>query len=199
MLESWPLPVNPAQARPILGSINMDCVAREKRERGKGWGYVVMSAHVGYMGRWRGSAWRVMRTYVDRDVPGIILYLWRDLTKVISILIRDPETGNQTRAPPWEASTLAKSYFKQRANSYSEHLHMSPRHSRWPLCLEPPSSPENLTLVGVTSRTARLLWSGPLAKPKIERFVIQWKRQQGEILYFQRDFKGTVAWDGFLA
>jgi hypothetical protein len=45
---------------------------------------------------------------------------------------------------------------------------------------EPPSSPENLTLVGVTSRSARLLWSGPAAKPKIERFVIQWKRQQGK-------------------
>ena len=44
---------------------------------------------------------------------------------------------------------------------------------------EPPSSPDNLTILSVTSRTARISWSISRAEPKIERFVVQWKRQDG--------------------
>jgi len=42
---------------------------------------------------------------------------------------------------------------------------------------EPPSSPENLTLASVTSRTARIAWAVSRAEPKIERFLVQWKAQ----------------------
>lgn len=44
---------------------------------------------------------------------------------------------------------------------------------------EPPSSPDNLTILSVTSRTARLSWSISRAEPKIERFVVEWKAQDG--------------------
>ena len=44
---------------------------------------------------------------------------------------------------------------------------------------EPPNSPDNLTILSVTSRTARISWSISRAEPKIERFVVQWKRQDG--------------------
>ena len=44
---------------------------------------------------------------------------------------------------------------------------------------EPPSSPDNLTILSVTSRTARISWSISRAEPKIERFVVQWKKQHG--------------------
>ena len=45
---------------------------------------------------------------------------------------------------------------------------------------EPPNSPDNLTILSVTSRTARVSWSISRAEPKIERFVVQWKRQHGK-------------------
>ena len=48
-------------------------------------------------------------------------------------------------------------------------------------CIEPPNSPENLTIVSVTSRTARISWSISRAEPKIERFVVQWKKQHGNL------------------
>ena len=50
--------------------------------------------------------------------------------------------------------------------------------------LEPPNSPENLTIVSVTSRTARISWSISRAEPKIERFVVQWKKQHGNLSHF---------------
>ena len=53
---------------------------------------------------------------------------------------------------------------------------------------EPPNSPQNLTILGVTSRTARIAWSISTAKPKIERFVVQWKAQYGNMsCSFTRD------------
>ena len=49
------------------------------------------------------------------------------------------------------------------------------------VCIEPPNSQENLTIVSVTSQTARISWSISQAEPKIERFVVQWKKQHGNL------------------
>ena len=54
---------------------------------------------------------------------------------------------------------------------------------------EPPNSPDNLTILSVTSRTARVSWSISRAEPKIERFVVQWKRQHGKQ---KSTFNGTL-------
>ncbi len=62
--------------------------------------------------------------------------LWRDLTKVISILTGGPRNacpgrGIEPGPPWWEASTLEKSHSNNLViGSYSEHLHMSPRQSQ---------------------------------------------------------------------
>eukprot|EP00090_Calanus_glacialis_P038689 TRINITY_DN6743_c0_g1_i1.p1 TRINITY_DN6743_c0_g1~~TRINITY_DN6743_c0_g1_i1.p1 ORF type:complete len:1180 (-),score=156.79 TRINITY_DN6743_c0_g1_i1:583-4122(-) len=59
---------------------------------------------------------------------------------------------------------------------------------------EPPTSPENLTIVSVTSRTARISWSISRAEPKIERFVVQWKKQHEswELLAEDKTLYGQV-------
>ena len=49
---------------------------------------------------------------------------------------------------------------------------------------EPPGSPDNLTVLSVTSRTARVSWAITKAEPKIERFVVQWKKQHGKYILF---------------
>ena len=48
---------------------------------------------------------------------------------------------------------------------------------------EPPGSPDNLTVLSVNSRTARVSWAISRAEPKIERFVVQWKKQHGNTSY----------------
>lgn len=42
---------------------------------------------------------------------------------------------------------------------------------------EPPGSPDNLSLVTVSSRTARISWTVVQTEPKIQRFLVTWKKQ----------------------
>ena len=39
-------------------------------------------------------------------------------------------------------------------------------------------------MLAVSSRTARVGWAAPPAEPKIERFLVQWKRQHGGVTVY---------------
>ena len=64
------------------------------------------------------------------------------------------------------------------------------------LSLEPPNSPDNLTILSVTSRTARVSWAISRAEPKIERFVVQWKKQHGNSSYSLTITDDMSGWAG---
>ena len=46
---------------------------------------------------------------------------------------------------------------------------------------EPPPTPQNLTILEISSRSVKIAWSlDRNASPGVERLVIQWKEQSGE-------------------
>ena len=45
---------------------------------------------------------------------------------------------------------------------------------------EPPPTPDNLTIVEITSRSVRVAWALEAASPVVDRIVLQWKEQSGE-------------------
>ena len=47
--------------------------------------------------------------------------------------------------------------------------------------LEPPPTPQNLTILEISSRSVKIAWSlDRNASPGVERLVIQWKEQSGK-------------------
>ena len=46
---------------------------------------------------------------------------------------------------------------------------------------EPPPTPQNLTILEISSRSVKIAWSlDRNASPGVERLVIQWKEQSGK-------------------
>jgi hypothetical protein len=44
---------------------------------------------------------------------------------------------------------------------------------------EPPPTPDNLTVVEITSQSVRVSWTLEITSPTVDRIVIQWKEQSG--------------------
>jgi hypothetical protein len=46
--------------------------------------------------------------------------------------------------------------------------------------LEPPPTPQNLSILEIQSRSVKVAWNVEMASPGVDRLVVQWKEQSGK-------------------
>ncbi len=56
--------------------------------------------------------------------------------------------------------------------------------------VEPPPTPHNLTILDIKSRSVKVSWTLEMASPGVDRLVVQWKEQSGNLYFiFKNMFK----------
>ena len=60
------------------------------------------------------------------------------------------------------------------------------------LLLEPPPTPQNLSILDIQSRSVKIAWTVESASPAVDRLVVQWKEQTGKYVYILRTQKRPI-------
>ena len=61
-----------------------------------------------------------------------------------------------------------------------------------PYFIEPPPTPQNLSILDIQSRSVKIAWTVESASPAVDRLVVQWKEQTGKYVYILRTQKRPI-------
>ena len=113
----------------------------------------------------------------------------RELERVTSKLrIKDAEAGDAGRYACHATNAFGTSSFNIDVTIWGKGLVKPIKHrimvivGDFPslLLLEPPPTPQNLSILDIQSRSVKIAWTVESASPAVDRLVVQWKEQTGK-------------------